>query len=283
MFDSSVPRFEVFMSAYMNRKIRSFVKWHGGKSYHARNFIELMPPHKTYVEPFVGGGSVFLNKSSVITEVINDLNPRLMNAWEQIKFHPEDVIRRLSSLTYESPTFLAAKRRSESPDLLCGDLDDAANFIVVNRMSRGGMGGDFAWSDRLRGGQPGDVNAWETMIEEIPAISGALQGVEIRCGHASEVIDDYDSEDTLFYLDPPYLHETRTAKSVYAHEMTTEDHWALLAQILESRAIIMVSGYHSEMYDNALKDWTLHEFRVKNNSGQGKKKNDRIECLWINR
>lgn len=277
------------MAIHTKRKTRSFVKWHGGKYYLARRIIELMPPHKTYVEPFLGGGSVFLNKSSVPTEYVSDINVALMNVWKVVRDHPDELVECLRGYQYTEEEFLTAKRKLESPNLLCDQFDAAANFIVVNRMSRGGMGKDFAWSDRLRGKRrpggpvPGDINAWMTMVEEIPAISEACGGVEMNRQPACDIVDDFDDPSVLIYLDPPYLTETRTAKSVYDHEMTDLQHSMLLDQVLDSDAIIMISGYHSRMYDNALKHWTLHEFKMKNHSGQGKTKQDRTECLWINR
>jgi DNA adenine methylase len=158
----------------------------------------------------------------------------------------------------------------------------AARFIVRHRFSRGGLGKTFAWSDRLRGGQPGDLNAWETILDELPRIAARLEGVEIHHAAALELIRRHDGAATLFYLDPPYLPESRTARKTYAHEMSSQDHSSLLDTIARARGMIVLSGYRSALYDRALKSWESHEIELPNNAGQGRTKQRRTEVLWLN-
>lgn len=264
-------------------KLRSPPKWHGGKSYLARRIIALMPPHRIYVEPFLGGGSVLLNKLPSSIEIVGDVHFDLIRFWRALRDHPEVMADRLRAISYCEKEFLAAKDRIAST----GGTE--VDFLVANRMSRGGLGKDFAWSDRLRGKRriggpvPGDVNAWDTFRESIPSIARRIRDVHFKNFNAIRWIEEIDDKDTLIYCDPPYLPATRTHRRAYAHEMTADEHKQLLAVIVASRANIMISGYRCPMYDNLLKSWTRHEFDMPNHSGQGKSKQRRTECLWIKR
>ncbi len=72
---------------------------------------------------------------------------------------------------------------------------------------------------------------------------------------ALRLIERYDNPDVLMYLDPPYVRSTRRSGRLYNHEMTDDDHRRMLELITKSRAQIILSGYASNMYDNALQGW----------------------------
>jgi DNA adenine methylase len=67
--------------------------------------------------------------------------------------------------------------------------------------------------------------------------------------NALDVIRREDRPDTLFYLDPPYLGETRTADVVYSHEMDNGAHPESLDVITNCAGRVMISGYRSDLYD----------------------------------
>lgn len=262
------------------RKLRSPLKWHGGKSYLARRIVALMPEHAVYVEPFFGGGNVLLNKQPAELEVAGDLNSRLVGLWRAIRVS-EALPGMIASTHYCQAVFDDAKKslHSSDPDV------SAWAFLVRNRMSRGGLDKTFAWSDRLRGGRPGDVNAWETIKAELPSIGARMTDVFILCADALELVRRYDSESTLFYLDPPYVHDTRTAKAAYGEfEMSFEAHEELLKRLTRIQGKFLLSGYDSPLYGHYAihHDWRCVEFEIANNSGQGKTKQRRIECVWAN-
>jgi DNA adenine methylase len=105
----------------------------------------------------------------------------------------------------------------------------------------------------------------------------------VLCRPAVEVIRQEDTPATLFYLDPPYLHETRTARKAYARfEMTEADHRDLLDVLRRCRGKVMLSGYPSALYDTALSGWTRHAFDLPNNAAGGATKGRETEVLWCN-
>jgi DNA adenine methylase len=256
-------------------KLRSPCKIHGGKAYLARRIIERMPRHTAYVEPFGGMASVLLNKARSDVEVYNDRDPGKVAVMLAIRDRVDDFIEALQAIPYSLASFEAA--RSADPR---DDFERAVAFFVRSRMSRGGLATAFSWSDRLRGGQAESLNAWETILSQLPAIAERLQGVRILNENAFDVIAD--AGDALLFVDPPYLSETRTARKAYGRFELSDDDHARLADLLNRHAgPVMLSGYPSEAYAEWFAGWTRHDFKIANHAGQGKTKARRIESLWV--
>jgi DNA adenine methylase len=254
------------------------VKTHGGKWYLARKIIERLPGHHVFVEPFAGGLSVLLNKPPVSFEVASDRDARLIGFYRELQARPDEFLERVLSLEYDRETF-DWSLRAEAGD---GPLESAVKFLVRRQFSRGALGRDFAWSDRLRGGQPGDRNAWHTLRLALPAMAERLRHVELRCQDAIEVIREHDGPGTLFYLDPPYLPSTRTTPEVYDHELIASDHFRLIETVTRCRGMVAISGYGNLLYDQALETWERVEWNLPNHSGQAATKQRRVEVLWLN-
>jgi DNA adenine methylase len=121
-----------------------------------------------------------------------------------------------------------------------------------------------------------------------------LRGVVIESRPAVEVMLAHDGEATVHYIDPPYLPETRSLKNpcdlkyrggkgtahrsgMYAHEMTSGDHEALLETLLSLRGMVVLSGYPSPLYDEALSAWRRIERAALADGAR-----ERTEVLWIN-
>jgi DNA adenine methylase len=136
---------------------------------------------------------------------------------------------------------------------------------------------------RLRGGRNDGVNGWWTAVEGLAEAHARLQDVKVLCRPALEVIRSEDTPATLFYLDPPYLHSTRTARKVYGVlEMTEADHRELLDTVKGCKGKVMLSGYPSARYDEGLASWARHTYVLPNNAAGGKVKDRETEVLWCN-
>lgn len=266
--------------------LHSLGKIHGGKYYLKKKIISRFCDHKIYTEVFGGMLSVFLGKLPIPGgfEVIHDVNPAFRELYVALRDKPKTLANIINGLEYTRENFEWARtdgaRNSHVNEVR------AAATLVRSRFSRGGMGDDFAWSDRLRGGRPGDLNAWECFKENLPEIAERFKDVSFsNLQNGWDVMEGFDTPDTLHYCDPPYLPETRTAKQVYEYEMSEEDHLRFLTTCNGLQGHVYISGYRSEMYDDLLpeKRWERVEFDMPNHSGQGEKKQRRIECLWIKR
>ncbi len=101
---------------------------------------------------------------------------------------------------------------------------------------------------------------------------------------ASEVIHQQCGPNTLFYCDPPYLHETRATTGEYEHEMSRSQHCDLLDMLGAVQGKFLLSGYRSNLYDWKAKacGWHRVDFDLPNNAAGGKSKRRMTECVWAN-
>ena len=260
------------------------LKWHGGKYYLAKRIIELMPRHIHYMEPFAGGLSVLLQKDSEgVSEVVNDLNGRLTNFWRVLQ-DPEQFkqfLRRVQAVPISQVEFRDALR-GDSAD----PVEAAVQFFIQMRQSRQGIGKDFATlsRNRTRRGMNEQASSWLTAVDGLHDIHARLQRVVVFNEDALKIIKSQDGPNTLFYCDPPYLHETRSSTGEYEHEMTAEQHRQLLEVLFGIQGKFLLSGYHSELYDGWAKQhkWRCEEIEIDNKASSAKTKPRKVECIWMN-
>jgi DNA adenine methylase len=271
----------------MAETIPSPLKWHGGKSYLAKRIAALMPPHTHYVEPFFGGGSVLLHKDPEgVSEVANDIHGELANFWGVLQSEEQfaNFRRMAEAIPFSQPQYehaqWALRHCAAEARLYCR----AVWFFVVCRQSMAGRMKDFATLSRrrTRRGMNEQASAWLSAVEGLPAVHARLRRVVILNRPALDVIRQQDGEATLFYLDPPYLPDTRATPDVYRHEMTPIEHAELLHALLDVRGKVMLSGYPSPLYDSTLKDWSRVEFDLPNHAAGGASKARETEVLWCN-
>ncbi|EPY4465489.1 DNA adenine methylase [Klebsiella variicola] len=103
----------------------------------------------------------------------------------------------------------------------------------------------------------------------------------IDVGDAVEFLRRFDYASAgrvLIYSDPPYLHETRSSSARYRYEYTVSDHHRLLQCLcsMPENVSVIVSGYPSSVYDNALQGWRSREFQAMTRGGV------RTEKIWMN-
>ena len=160
---------------------RAPIKRHGGKSYQARHIASLLPPHDAYNEPFCGSAAVLFAKEPSAVEFISDADRGVVAVFAMLRDRFCDFHSELEALDYSQGVF---ERWRDTPADSLDDLNLAIRTYVVCNMSRGGLGEDFAWSDRLRGGRPGDLNAWLTKLGMLSEMSDRLEGVFVAHGNA---------------------------------------------------------------------------------------------------
>lgn len=261
--------------------IKPLLKTWGGKYYLKRYIIDNFPSNYInldYGEICVGGGSVLLNKEMSTLETIADINPSLIILWLIVQQEPITLQNILMSLDYSEDVFKMYSHYTPR-----NELEIAIKEYVLSRMSRAGLKKDFAWSNRLRGNKPGDINAWENSIRNISNISQRIQGVRIKCQDLNaSLIETYDNPASFQYIDPPYLHSTRVTKSAYEYELEEPQHIDYLTIAKNHKGKILISGYDSSLYNNILGDWNKISTNIVNHSGQTKTKSQRTEILWKN-
>jgi DNA adenine methylase len=260
--------------------LRPPVKWHGGKHYLCQQIIALFPPHHTYVEPFGGGASVLLNKEVCPVEVYNDLDTRITRLFRVLRDHGGELGRRLALTPYSEVEF------KEALEPTSDEIEQARRDFVQWRLSLGGRGDSFSFTlHRVRRGMADVVSGYLSMIDDqLPLIVERLRRVEIVQRPAIDVIRTWDSSETLFYCDPPYVHETRheSSRDVYGCEMNGQDHRKLAKALNSCKGKVVLSGYPSELYEELYAKWRRTEFELANHAAGGKSKARMREVLWTN-
>ena len=271
------------------------IKWHGGKYYLRKWIVGLMPPHLHYVEPFFGGGGILLARDpnrnwmssenqklpaalQGSSEVANDIHGELINFWRVLQ-NAEDfeLFRQRIELTpFSEQEFDDALTASTSGDSAKPEdhVERAVRFFILARQSRQGLMRDFATlsRNRTRSRINEQVSAWLNVVEGLPDIHHRLRNVVILNQNACDVIRKQDGEHTLFYCDPPYVHETRSTTGEYAFEMTEDQHRELLDLLVGIAGRFMLSGYPSDLYRQweQRHGWNRHDFLIDNKASAGK-------------
>ena len=129
------------------------------------------------------------------------------------------------------------------------------------------------------------------LIERDPAQAGILRSTIAAAGGDRAIVVNGDAVpilsswtwggDEFVYLDPPYVLSTRTKKSIYAHEMSDDDHRELLSLLvtMSDRGVrFMLSGYRNDMYDDVAgkQGWRRVDFQAMTRGGV------RTESIWMN-
>ena len=267
------------------KKITQPIKYHGGKFYLAERIIALMPKHLHYVEPYFGGGAVLLAKDPTGTsEVVNDISGQLTDFWKCLQGLAE--FREFSRIVQAIPfSEYEWKCRLGNGEFTTCRVANAVNFFVRSRFSRQGLCKDFATlsRNRTRRGMNEQASSWLTAVDGLPDVHERLRGVVILNRDALDVIRQQDGPKTLFYLDPPYMHETR-AGGGYSHEMSDEEHEQLLVTLQHVQGKFLLSCYPSKLYEKYTREnsWNVADFKIDNKASGAKTKKIATERIITN-
>lgn len=255
--------------------MKAVLRYFGAKNRLADWIVSFFPEHSIYVEPFGGSAAVLLNKSPVEIEVYNDLYDDVVNLFRIIRSERYEELMELVNMTPFSEREYELAAREKSGD----ELERARKFLVCSFMavSCDGMFRKTGFR-RDRNARCGRVvGKWQRLPDLLKQAHERLSAVTFRKQDALEVIREYDSPDTLFYLDPPYMHETRTKDGRYAFEYDRVDHERLLNLVTELKGKVVLSGYKNDLYDSMLPGW-----RVERMATESMRRSQREEWLWMN-
>lgn len=267
---------------------RPVLRYHGGK-YRLRSWIvRHLPAHKTYVEPFGGAASVLLAKPRSYAEVYNDLDDEIVNLFRVLR--DPALASELEGLLVLTP--FARAEFDQSYEQTLEPVERARRTMIrsfmgyganLTRPNRDGTPQRTGFRCNMTRANSTPATDWRRFPPAIAEFVERLAGVVIEKEDALKVIERFDGPETLFYVDPPYPHGTRTPASGgthrgYRHEMTDDAHRRLSQSLRAVAGMVVLSGYPCELYDEELyPDWK----RVTRGAlADGAKK--RTEVLWIN-
>ncbi len=269
-------------NARIRRKKMIAFGWYGGKYSHLDFILPHLPNNAShFCDVFGGSAAVILNRIPAPVETYNDIDSELVNFFQVLRDQGKQLIKRISLTPFSREELV--KACSNEPGL--SNLERARRFYVRARQTRTGLAqtsSEGRWAHCVltsRAGMAGAVSRWLGAVEGLPEIVQRLQRVQIENAPALEIIERYDSQETLFYLDPPYVHISRGDSKAYGHEMSDNDHIELSESLHRIKGRAVLSGYSSNLYDKIYSDWNKVDAsaRLCNSS-----KSLRQECLWMN-
>ncbi len=257
--------------------------WYGGKFSHLDWLLPLLPPCHHYCEPFSGSAAILLNRPPTAIETYNDLDGEVCNFFRVLRDEKDKLIEAIALTPFSREEFGIAC--SVDPDV--PPLERARRFFIRARQVRTGLAQTATigrWANcknTSRGGMSGVISRWLGGVDQLPAIAERLIRVQIENRPAIDVIRLYDSPDTLFYCDPPYIHSTRGDSKAYGFEMTDTEHRALAAVLNDVTGHVALSNYGCDLMDELYPEprWYRTQSAERTNHAT---KGKRTEVLWTN-
>ena len=255
---------------------RAVIKYPGAKWSIARWIIGHFPQHHSYLEPFFGSGAVLFTKERSHIETINDRDGDIVNLFQWIRNDPERLAREIYLTPYARDIY---DKAWDAQYTETDSFQRAVDFCARMMMGHGyrTTGEKVGWKNDVQGREAAyAAKYWGSMPEVIIEAAERLRGVQIENRPAAELISRFNFPNVLIYADPPYLLETRHGKQ-YKHEMTDRDHAELLEVLKAHRGPVLLSGYESGLYNDALRDWHKDETHA-----VAQTSTRRREILWMN-
>jgi len=280
-------------------RIMSPVQWYGGKGQMVKKIIPYIPEGYPYVEPYCGAASIFwhLNPPRKV-EVLNDIYGEIINLFRVLQ-NPEtfeELAHRLTWTLYSLDEF----RKALTINLDNSDSVTAAWACFV-RQNQGFAGGvartEGHWGKAITAtdrGMSGTSNRWRGRLHLLETWHDRLSRVQLDNRDALDVIKYWDTDNTVFYLDPPYVVSTRKEKNVYDYETDDNHHEKLIDILLKIKGQAVLSGYDTPLYQRLLESgWKKIEIKTACNAvaktrtskiqgaGSAFKHAPRTEVLWV--
>jgi len=265
-----------------NHKLIAF-GWYGGKYNHLDWLLPLLPQTKHFCEPFGGSAAVLINRKPSPVETYNDIDGEVVNFFRVLRDKKDELIQKICLTPFSFEEFVKSIEQRGKTNL--SDVERARMFYVLARQTRTGLAqsaspGRWAYCTLTsRAGMAGAVSRWLGAIEDLPLIAQRLLRVQIENRPAIDVIERYDTPDTLFYCDPPYPHECRGDTGAYGYEMSDFQHEELAKALHKVTGKVAISSYRCNLMTRLYGHWKCIEAPEKKCHSV---KKIRKETLWIN-
>ncbi len=238
--------------------IKSPIAIIGGKGMLVGWLSQFIPQHVCYAEVFAGGASLLFGKPASKVEILNDCDSLLIEFFKAIK-NPQDrqcLTKELELLPYSRMIWQTIRTRWKEGNRPLDYIKCLAQWYYLNRTSFAGdsRNGGFA-ALSITGRNP--CQTFRSHIDNFDAIAERLRNVCIENLPYGEVIRRYDSPDSFFYIDSPYV----DAEHYYGDSFTENDHYKLAELLHNIKGKCMVSHYANSLYDDLYKGWQRYEYQ----------------------
>lgn len=260
-------------------KVQAVLKYPGSKWSTAGWIISFFPENYeklTYSEPYFGSGAVFFNKKRSTVETINDIDGNVVNLFRVIRENPDELAQMIKNTPWAREEYKDSYQQTGEP------MEDARRFLVRMWQAIGAKSSDITgWRNVIKGIN-GNLPHWHNRLpDRILETAERLKHtetcvVQIENQPALKIIERYNRQNVLLYVDPPYLLSTRSGR-IYKHEMTDSEHGELLEILKSHKGKVILSGYENPMYNQYLGGWHKEHKNCLKESGLMA-----TETLWMN-
>jgi len=267
------------MKTTTTSKIKTPITYYGGKQMMLKEILPLIPEHEIYVEPFFGGGAVYWAKEPVKCDVINDVNMNIVNFYEVLKHDYFALRKKVEATLHSRETYKQALIIYRSPWLFADDLVIRAwAFWMVTNQGFSCKIGTWGYDKSKRAHTiQNKIDAFQEELSE------RMRYTQIEQNEASKVILSRDTENTFFYVDPPYINTNQGHYGGY-----TEEHFKRDLNALEKvKGKFLLSTYPSQILDDYVKRNGWYTKKVDkalsaSNGANVKKRKRKVEQLTAN-
>lgn len=259
----------------------ALLRYYGAKWTLSKWIVSYFPPRFMYdifVDGFGGSAAITMAAPQSYIQVYNDLNKAVWTFMTVLRTRPQELVDAIMLTPYSRYEL----DQCWLPDSLLelDDLEIARRFYVLSwqgRSFRASSVGANGWRYHCLVGHgvyaPNDFYD----VDDIYLAAERFRSVQIENDDIFTIIDRYDSPKALFYLDPPYSHESkRTTKNGYTHEFPEHKHRDLLERIRHVEGFVILSGYTNPLYRDLLPDWQIVTKKARDAA-----LNKQIESLWL--
>jgi len=253
------------------------LRYHGSKWRMAPWIIRHFSAHRIYCEPFGGGAAVLLRKPRSWSEVYNDLDCDVVNFFQVLRERTEEFMHVLSLTPFARDEFDQAYEPADDP------MERARRFAILSAQGMvSGCQGKTSFRTNITYNASAVARAWAEYPERIRDVANRLRGVTIENRDYETLMRGHDSIHSLFYVDPPYLRETRTSHRKYTEEFDSpEAHGKLIDFLCGLEGKVILSGYDSDLYEERLATWwSVSASTMSERPGTGAVA--RTETIWLN-
>ena len=216
------------------------ITYYGGKQRLVKLILSLMPEHKLYCEPFLGGAAVFFAKEPSTMEVINDLNGEVVNFYRVCHSDFQKLQQQVKSTPHSRQVHRETQDILKNPEKHDSIKRAWAFWVQTNMSFSSRIFGGYAYERNSNGTLKRFVNKKIAFTE---AIRERLEMVDIENNDALQVIKSRDAVDSFFYCDPPYFNSNMGHYKGY----TEKDFEELLNILANIKGKFLLSSYPSEV------------------------------------
>ena len=279
---------------YTKAPQRKAFSYMGGKTLMSGFLSKYMPDNikGCYIEPFLGGGGVLLNRKVSLMEEVNDSDNRVIALYRTLSGpNCKNLLRRLEMTPFHEETFATACKQTNDNNL--SDEDSAYYLLclmyqgfgcLIDSPSKGQWLKTLTSHPERGYGGMNFASKFSRLPYTLDKIIARIKNVRFHnCDYQKFLNRFPDESDKLIYADPPYFGNV----SEYQNKFSTKEEHINMIEIFNSfsNISIAISGYKSDLYLDLLKDWDIKEFDSRKWAGQGGGRvgSGAVECLWRNK